>query len=93
MTDEQALAQLIIFLETGPDDDALCAAALTIVEPLIDWHWATALPAFEQLADRSDALRKSISCCDFDASVPEAVRSNLYSLVGPGEDIGHEPTH
>jgi hypothetical protein len=90
MTPDEALAFTVAFLDTSPDDDALCLAALTIGEPLIDWHWQTIEEAFVALlAERAD-LRKMVSCCAFDDAVPERVTDRLYSLVRPEDDIGHQ---
>ena len=90
MTPEEALGFAVAFLDTQPDDDALCKAALTIGEPLVDWHWRVLEPKLVALlAERAD-LRKMVSCCDFDASVPESVRERLYGFVAPTEDIGRK---
>src|SRR5437016_5064603 len=91
MAPAEALAFLGRFLDGRPDDDTLCAAALTIVEPLIDWHWAVVEDDFVALMRERPELRKIVSCCDFDASVPEAVRERLYSFVRPEDDVGGQP--
>jgi hypothetical protein len=91
MSDQQALHFLLVFLDKRPDDDHLCRAALTIGEPLIDWHWETIGEEFIRLAIERADVRKLVSCCDFDESVPEAFRERLYKLVRPEEDIGHQP--
>jgi hypothetical protein len=91
MTPEEALAFTITFLDTEPDDDALCLAALTIGEPLIDWHWMAIEEAFVALLSERQSLRKIVSCCDFDQSVPEHVRARIYAFVGPEDDIGSQP--
>ena len=88
MTAEEALQFTIDFLGTSPDDSMLCAAALTIGEPLVDRHWE----AIEQdfltlLAQRAD-VRRMVSCCNFDDRVPELVRERFYSYVTPEDDIG-----
>jgi len=89
MSPDAAFDFLLRFLDSSPDDDALCAAALTIGEPLVDWHWATIGSRLEELLERSSAARKLVSCCDFDERVPDAVRQRLYALVGSDDDIGH----
>ncbi len=76
-------------LLVGDDEDVLCWMAVDIVEPLIDLHWAEIAAPLEVEARRSAPLRKVLSCCDFDASVPAGVRRRLGPLVGPGEDILH----
>jgi len=91
MTPEQALSFLRSFLDSDPDDDTLCAAALTIGEPLIDWHWRAAEEDFVALMQERPASRKIVSCCDFDESVPESVRDRLYSFLRTEDDIGRQP--
>lgn len=91
MTPEEALAFTVTFLDMEPDDDALCMAALTIGEPLIDWHWQAVEEAFVALLAERQALRKMVSCCDFDESVPEGVRDRIHGFVRPEDDIGHQP--
>ena len=91
MTLEEALAFAVAFLDTEPDDDALCSAALTIGEPLIDWHWKVTEEAFIAILAVRPGLRKMVSCCDFDDAVPEAVRDRIYGYVRPEEDIGQGP--
>jgi len=91
MTAEEALAFTVAFLDTEPDDDALCSAALTIGEPLIDWHWKVIEEAFIAILAVRPGLRKMASCCDFDEAVPEAVRDRIYGYVRPEEDIGQGP--
>jgi hypothetical protein len=91
MTPEEALAFTVAFLDTEPDNHALCSAALTIWEPLIDWHWKVIEEAFIAIVAVRPGLRKMVSCCDFDEAVPEAVRDRIYAYVRPQEDIGHGP--
>lgn len=89
MSPDAAFDFLVAFLDSRPDNDLLCAAALTIGEPLVDWHWATIGSRLEELlATRADA-RKLVSCCDFDA--PDEVCERLYAFVTPEDDIGHGP--
>ena len=91
MTPEEALSATLAFLDSSPDDHALCMAALTIGEPLIDCHWQAIGEEFiAHLARRSD-LRKMVSSCVFDEAVPELLRERLYSFVRPEDDIGHQP--
>lgn len=90
MTPDQAFALLIAFLDTEPVDDSLCAAALTIGEPLVDWHWRTVEDRLVALMEDRPDIRKMVSCCDFDESVPSPVRERLYSYVRPEDDIGHD---
>jgi hypothetical protein len=90
MTPEQALAATLAFLDSSPDDQALCSAAVTIGEPLIDCHWQAIGEHFlALLAERSD-LRKMLSCCDFDEAVPELLRERLYRFVRQEDDLGHQ---
>lgn len=91
MTPDEALAFAVAFLDSEPDDDTLCLAALTIGEPLIDWHWKVIEEAFIAVLAVRPGLRKMVSCCVFDQSVPERVRERIYSYVRPEEDIGHSP--
>jgi hypothetical protein len=88
MTPVEALAFLVEFLDTQPSEHTLCSAALTIGEPLIDWHWRFILEPFLVLLAESPALRTMVSCCDFDSSVPEPVRDRIWSHVQPTQDIG-----
>ena len=90
MSDQQALHFLLVFLDRRPDDDQLCRAALTIGEPLLDWYWPTIGDDLVRLATERSDVRKLISCCDFDESVPAPLRERLYNLVRPEEDLGHE---
>jgi hypothetical protein len=91
MTPDEAVAFLVAFLDSEPDDDSLCAAALTMGEPLVDWHWRAVEDRFMTLLQDRPALRRMVSCCDFDESVPSLVRERLYSYVRPEDDIGHGP--
>src|SRR5437763_16904022 len=91
MTPRDALAFTVAFLDEAPDDDTLCAAALTIGEPLIDWHWRALEEELVELLRERAAFRKMVSCCDFDDSVPEEVRDRLHSFVSSEDDIGHKP--
>ena len=88
MSDQQALAFLLAFLDRHPDDEALCRAALTIGEPLLEWHWQTIGEDVVELASARSDVRKLVSCCDFDDTVPEELRQRLYKLVREGEDLG-----
>ncbi len=68
MTPEAALEFLVVFLDSDPDDDELCAAALTIGEPLIDWHRSVVEERFiallvEQPCERSCPAACSIRTC------------------------------
>src|SRR5439155_11383298 len=69
----------------------LCAAALTIGEPLIDWHWRALEARLVDLLSERAEFRKMVSCCDFDESVPEELRDRFHSFVRPEEDVGHSP--
>jgi hypothetical protein len=91
MTASEALAFTLRFLDTDPDDTTLCRAALTICEPLVDWHWEPLMDQLVELLGQRADLRKMVSCCDFDNSVPTSVRERLKSLVGTEDDIGHQP--
>lgn len=91
MTASEALAFTVHFLDSGPDDSTLCRAALTIGEPLVDRHWEALVDQLIVLLGQRADLRKLVSCCDFDESVPVPVRERLYGLVGPDDDIGHRP--
>jgi hypothetical protein len=90
MTPVEALAFAVAFLDRSPDDDTLCMAALTIGEPLIDWHWEAIEEAFVALLTERADLRKMVSCCDFDDSVPERVRQRIYSHIRPEDQIGRD---
>ena len=79
---------MVAFLDTDPDDDTLCSAALTIGEPLIDWHWQVVLEDFVAILAARPEVRKIVTCCDFDPSVPEHVRDRIYASVRPEDDIG-----
>jgi hypothetical protein len=85
---EDALAWLMRFLDANPNDDALCSGALTIGEPIIDWHWERIGDDLVRLAEESAAFRKMLSCCDLDAATPDAFQARLYSLVRPEDNIG-----
>ena len=91
MSAQEALSFTVAFLDSEPDDDTLCSAALTIGEPLIDWHWKVILEEFVTILAVRPELRRMVSCCDFDASVPERVRERIYGFVQPEDDIGSSP--
>jgi hypothetical protein len=55
---------------------------------LVEWHWEALGEEFIRLAGERQDLRKMLSCCDFDDSVPAAFRERLYNLVGPDDDLG-----
>lgn len=66
------------------DDDAgLCWMAADMVEPLVDLHWSEIAAALEDEARRSAALRRALSCCAFDDSVPTDVVRRLTALEDP----------
>jgi hypothetical protein len=88
MTPDEAFDVLVEFLNSGPDDDLLCLGALTIGEPLIDWWYSVVLERFIDLLIARPELRKMVSCCDFDSSVPEEVRERLDSFVRPEDNYG-----
>jgi hypothetical protein len=90
-TAQEALAFTVAFLETSPDDDTLCSAALTIGEPLIDLHWQEITTELLDLLRTRSEMRKMVSCCDLDDSVPLELRQQIYSFVEPHEDIGSRP--
>jgi hypothetical protein len=91
MTPQEALAFTVAFLDRSPNDDTLCRAALTIGEPLIDWHWSVIEDEFVAILEKRMDLRKLVSCCDFDSSVPASVRKRIYGYVRTEDYIGDRP--
>ena len=41
MTPDEAIEFVVGWLDTEPDDEMLELAAMTMLEPLVDWHWRT----------------------------------------------------
>lgn len=81
MTPSEAIAHVLRWLDTSPTDEMLGLAALTQLEPLVDWHWevieSDLLPL---LAERSD-LRTIVRGCMFDRSVPDEVVDRLRAAA------------
>ena len=92
MTAHEALAFTVAFLDGSPGDATLCLAALTIAEPLVDWHWQELEDQLVDLVAHRSNARKMMSCCMFDPSVPDRVINRLLSHVRSEEDIGRRPS-
>jgi hypothetical protein len=81
MSADEALAHVLRWLDTSPSDEMLGRAALTQLEPLVDWHWrALEDDLLGLLAERAD-LRVIVRDCVFDDSVPDEVAERLYAAA------------
>lgn len=82
MTPSEAIAHVLRWLDTSPSDEMLGRAALTQLEPLVDWHWKVVeSDLLRLLAERAD-LRTIVRGCVFDPSVPDDVAERLYVAAG-----------
>jgi hypothetical protein len=83
---QEALAFVMAWLDSGPDEEMLRLAPLTQLEPLIDWHWETiADQLIELMHDRAD-LRQVVRGCMLDRAVPEAVQEALWRAASEYPD-------
>ncbi len=81
MAPSEAIEFVVGWLDTEPDDEMLELAAMTMLEPLVDWHWRTIeRELLALLAERAD-LRKVVRICWFDASTPDEVAERIYSAA------------
>jgi hypothetical protein len=81
MTPDEALAFVLRWLATSPDEEMLGRAALTQLEPLVDWHWREIEgELLVLLAERAD-LRTVVRDCMFDDSVPDDVAERLWAAA------------
>jgi hypothetical protein len=78
MSPQDALAFVLAWLDTGPDDEMLGRAALTQLEPLVDWHWAAVSDELIHLMATRPDLRRVVDGCMFDPSGPSAVQQALW---------------
>ena len=81
MSPDEAIAHVLRWLDTYPSDEMLGRAALTQLEPLVDWHWRVVeAELLRQLAARAD-LRAVVRECWFDASVPDEVVDRMLAAA------------